>query len=63
MKDEKKTPPTASNIRDQVIAALNGKFDEIFSRLDEFEQTLNDAVDTLAEREYTAESSHDLFEN
>jgi len=63
MKDDKKTKPTASSIRDQVVTALNDKFEDIFSRLDEFEQTLNDTLDAIVERDFTTESNHDLFEN
>jgi hypothetical protein len=63
MKDEKKINPIVADIRDQVVAALNDKCEEILSRLDDFEQTLSDTLDRIVERDFTAESNHDLFED
>ena len=63
MKDEKqKIEQIASGIREQVVSVLNSKFEEIISKLEEFEETLNTTLEAIAERQYTADTQHDLFE-
>lgn len=63
MKDEKqKIEQIASGIGEQVVSALNSKFEEIISKLEGFEETLNTTLEAIAERQYTADTQHDLFE-
>ncbi|MDD5599769.1 MAG: hypothetical protein PHV82_17625 [Victivallaceae bacterium] len=40
---------------------LQNKLEEVTGRLDDFEETLNDALERLSERQYSRDN-HDLFE-
>jgi len=63
MKDEKqKIEKTVSAMRDHVLAALADKFEEVFSRLDAFEETLDKTLEAIAERDFATDNRHDLFE-
>jgi hypothetical protein len=40
---------------------LLNKFEEVTGKLDDFEETLNDALERISERQYSRDN-HDLFE-
>jgi small nuclear ribonucleoprotein (snRNP)-like protein len=61
MKDENEIKQIAVEIETGVIAALNVKFEELFGKLEDFEETLNDTLEQVSERQYTREAN-DLFE-
>ena len=57
MKDENQIKQIASGIQEQVIAALNVKFEELLEKLEDFEEKLNDTLEQVSERQYIRESS------
>lgn len=60
MKDESQIKQIAAGISTKVIAALNAKFEELFGKLESFEETLDDTLEQISERQYTREAN-DLF--
>ncbi len=56
MEDENQIKQIASGIQEQVIAALNVKFEELLGKLEDFEETLNDTLEQASERQYIRES-------
>lgn len=61
MEDELNFKDAVLQMRETLTARMNLKFDEISSRLEDFEDTLNDALEQLSERQYSREAN-DLFE-
>lgn len=61
MEDENQIKQIASAIQEQVIASLNVKFEKLLEKFEDFEETLNDTLEQIAEREYLRESN-ELFE-
>ncbi len=62
MEDENQIKQIATGIQEQVIAALNVKFEELRGKLEDFEETLNDTLEQISERQYMRESN-DLLED
>lgn len=56
MEDENQIKQIATGIQEQVIAALNVKFEELLGKLEDFEETLNDTLEQASERQYIRES-------
>ena len=61
MEDENQIKEIASGIQEQVIAALNVKFEELLEKLEDFEEKLSDTLEQVSERQYIRESN-ELFE-
>ena len=57
MEDENQIKQIASEIQEQIIAALNVKFEEFLGKLEDFEETLNDTLEQFSERQYIRESN------
>ena len=57
MKDENQIKQIASGIQEQLIAALNVKFEELLEKLEDFEEKLNDTLEQVSERQYIRKNS------
>ena len=62
MEDENQIKQIASGIQEQIVAALNVKFEELLEKLEDFEEKLNDTLEQVSERQYIRESN-DLLED
>lgn len=62
MEDENQIKQIASEIQEQLIAALDVKFEELLEKLEDFEEKLSDTLEQISERQYIRESN-DLLED
>ena len=57
MEDKNQIKQIASGIQEQIVSALNVKFEELLEKLEDFEEKLNDTLEQISERQYIRENN------